>query len=1102
MRQKLSSAITFINFYLAILLLTVASAPAQTPKPSPTPPLPEPVRIVIECEDMQGVAQDKFGPATGWQVGRLGHHLYQNSSFGGVWSSRLRNAMTDAGDNNAQIHADFEVPTNGTYKIWVKYECPPHFNYAFDVIVSPAGSKKQKPVFQKTYGLRDATKHYSFMRKLHTGDLYWPWGIDHDAAEGYEANLKKGKYRLTISKTQNPPPAAARSLDAILITSDLSELSSPRMPRLPLLDELRRANRVFFRFTNPADSTQTGTLSWHRYGHRVMDFYRPSTEHIGLVKTYDEKGNLLPESPKNVLRWTPPLAPGQSSPWYDLGPTLNTETSSALDFRLLPPGAKPKDNSLPLIVDIALEPDAKKILKTFRLEPGEASVAIILQPDLHRPEGVETSKKITDIYRELTQQLNAEPTIGPVPKKLHIFGHTSHISHPFSVDDVPLQMAFRSALGLNTLPHNATGEEVQASIQWARENNFPLIERSLGYSYSNTTENLLKWLDANGTHDQLLYFSYGDEIGLPPVNVNDAPVLERFHQYLKKQNLTPAFFNKNDWSEIKPLLSLSTQVAVQIGVLPENKQTGDDLPPELKRLYWHSSLFQIEEGIRMFAEQTKEVRGLLGDQVHTTANLGGMHPFYWMHQSSFIEAFKHNAMTIAWSEDYTYMMPEASRLSADFLVAYLRKGASYNGQEMMFYCMPHWPGNNPVQLLQNAVLEWGQNVKHLDYFWLGPEAWNTENYTAYRGGLPTLKMVRTINGMAGLLEDHLLPAQTQPAKIAMLLSEASDIWELQGKTQFQVEPGSEATNISQEERKAIWAALRYAGHRVDMLTEWDCIDGLLKNYSVIYICGQNLKRKAAEALRDWVKNGGTLFATAGAARKDEYDEPLDILDEALGRGSQSAYNRYRGPLRARLELLWLQPLDTISTPDGKTLPVYASLEKFQPASQAQILATSTDSSPAFIKNTFGNGTAYYCGFLPGQSFVKAAMPVIPQGKGGCNSLPHMKEYYDWDPTASELILRPLTETGIRPDVIAGHRAVVTNRLSSEKSTIITVVNLAADIEGDLQNLTLQIANLPPIVRSWSCFHKNGLTMQKVDDTSTKITLPRLGPADVIVLEHK
>ena len=58
----------------SVMLLPLTLSAAE-----PTPPPPEPNRIVIECEDMRGVAQDKFGPGAGWQVGRWGQDLYQNS---------------------------------------------------------------------------------------------------------------------------------------------------------------------------------------------------------------------------------------------------------------------------------------------------------------------------------------------------------------------------------------------------------------------------------------------------------------------------------------------------------------------------------------------------------------------------------------------------------------------------------------------------------------------------------------------------------------------------------------------------------------------------------------------------------------------------------------------------------------------------------------------------------------------------------------------------------------------------------------------------------------------------------------------------------------
>lgn len=1078
--------------------LMAISAYAAEPSAAPV----EPSRIVIECEDMKGVAQNKFGPGTGWQAGRWGHDLYQNMNFGGAFASRLRAAMTDAGDNPAEITADIDVPAAGKYKVWVKYECPPNFNYAFGVKIESLGDKGGI-VFNKTYGLRTSEKHFSFNKKLLKGDLYWSWGIDHDAAEGYEASLKKGQYRVTVYKTKNPAPAGARSIDAILITSGISELSAPQMPRFPMLDELRRANHVYFRFRNPADAKQPILISWNHWNHRYNDFYAPAAAYRQMVKFYDEQGWQLAEG-KNG-NWLKGIAPGEVSPWFDLGPTMNTESTSPYKFIAYPADAKEPNqenaSSLPFTVDIALEPNGKKILKSFSLAPEEPSLAILVQPDLNRQEGVDSTKKTSDIYREMTAELNRVPRLGPMPKKLRLFGSTGS---PFggrgmaNEADMDVMMGYREALGINTL--RVSDPESAKLVEWGRKHG-GVIERSLSFQHSQEPEKVIKWVKDNGLEKMFHFLSFGDEIGLPKIDVNDSAKVDEFRKFLREKGETPEKLGLANWDQVKPLAALSGEVAVQIGVLPEEKKNDASGIEGLKRLYWYSLEFRTEQGIRSFAEKTRALRAALGNEVHTSANLGGMHPFYWMHQSSFIEAFKHGAMTLGWSEDYTYCQPEASRLVAEFQAGYMRKGASYHDTPVQWYCMPHWPGNNPEQLIQNAVLEWGQNVKDLDFFDISPDIWTTENYIAYRGGEPMRKAIRTISGMAGLIEDHLLPARTEPARIAILLSESSDVWETEGKGQGAVVPDSIATNVSQEERKAIWYALRYAGHRVDFVTESDCAEGLLKNYDVLYVCGQNIESKAADALAGWVKEGGTVFATAGAARKDEFDAPLTKLDEVFGRGKTISYERYKGPLRARIELLHVKPLDEVKLADGKTLPVYCSREQFDPTATVKTLASYKNGKPAFTANSFGKGQAYYTGMLPGQSWVKAALPVLPQGKGGPHTAPNMTEWQGWDASAADVILTPVKNAKIEPDTVASHSGVVVNRLKSDKSTVLTVVNLGLEVNGELKDVELKISGTRPVKRAWSCFNAKGSLVKSTDNGTTVIRLPSLKTADVVILEH-
>ena len=1033
---------------------------------------------------MQGVEQgplpSKLGPGKGWQVGRWGRDLYQNMIFGGVWASRLRMAMTDAGEGPARAYTDIEVPEDGVYKVWAKYEAPPFFNYAFGLRLQNA---KGKPVFDKVYGLLEAPKHFSYCDKLSTGSRYWSWGLDHDAAEGYEVKLTRGRYRLVMYKTVNPPPAGGRSVDAILITSDLSPLSAPKQPRYPLLDELRRANHVYFRFRNLSD--RPARIQWNHWNHRYPDFYAPLYRE--QVRFFDAQGRLLPSNPKGD--WPEPVAAGQASVWYDLGPTMNTESSSPFKVKALPLTGKPTDPSLPVAVDIALSP--QKILKSFELGPGEAELTFLVQPDLQREEGVATTLKLTDIYRDITAKLNAEPRLGPIPKKLRLFAQTSGPGTTTGKTwDFAIAQEYRLALGLNTLHGPLDKAYIEAVIAWWAPHG-GIVERSLAFQHSQDPAQIAARVIKAGVGDYFHYLSFGDEIGLPPVDGKDS---RAFHEFVRSQGQSPSSLGMPDWEAVRPLSSLSLDVAVQTGVLPNNPAVLRSVVDKLKRLYWFSLRFRVRQGVAIFAAKTRALKEALGEQVETSANLGSMHPFYWMHQAAFIEAFKGRAMSLAWSEDYTYCQPEASRLVVDLEAAYLRKGASYHDTPQMFYCMPHYPGNTPEHLLQNAVMLWAQNVKDLDFFIASPDAWSTENYITYRGGLPTFKTLRTISGMAGRIENDLLPARPDATPVAMLVSESSDVWELEGRSQGDVQPGSRASNVSQEERKNLWYALRLAGYRVDLVTEDDMKEGLLKNYRAVYMCGHNLERLAAEALKDWVTEGGVLFATAGAARRDEFDEPLTELDPVLGRGAPKTFRGYRGPLRAKLELLFEKTLDRAGG-----VEVLCSKETFEPAAEARVLARyDSDNQPAWVKHTVGKGVAYYSGILPGQAFVKPALPVQPAGKGG----PYGDfEPVNFDPAAQSMILRPLQDNQILPDVSIAHRGVVAGRLSGPTSTVLPLVNLAEQHDGRLHNLKIVLTGVArPPQRVWSCFYPKGLPF-KVLGHQVTITLPALQTADVIVLSQ-
>lgn len=1085
-------------------------------------------RIPIECEDMQGVKWGPEGFTKEWTAGRWGRDLHQNMIFGGVWSSRMANAVTDASEAPSEVFEDVDVVKAGHYKIWAKYEVPPFFNYPFGIRVQPLGAdgKPGAAIFDKTYGLRDSLKHFSFTSKLQKGDLFWNWGMDHDAAEGYEADLPAGKVRVTLYKAKGPAgaPVGARSVDAIFITSLISTLSNgdeqADFNRFPLLDALQKANHLYARFKN--NSAQPVVISYNHWNHHAEYYYQIDPAKGAMVRFFGSDGKMLVDEkgePRKARQgqWTEPVAPGATTPWIDIGPTVTTENSCPFYVQASLPAEPGKPVvGIPLAMDLAMEPAEGKILKSFTMEAGEPQLDVLIQPDLSRKEGVETTAKTVDVFRRVTKILEGYPRVGPIPKKLKLYGGVgvAYWGPPLTATrpDFAATMDYAIALGLNTVPVDPTDVElIDAAAAYYAKKNAAFIPVSAKYHHTQDVELVKKDFADPKVKARLFYVSFGDEIGLPRIDINDQQKLQQFHSFLQARGVKPSELGVESYETIKPMNGYSADIAVQIGVLPKPAEGSAATLPQgeagkyLKRLYWLSSQFAIEQGIADFAKKTKEMTEFIGPHFKTSANLGGMHPYYWMHQSSFIESFRGKAMTLAWSEDYDYCQPEATRMVIGWQAAYLRAGAKYHDTPMMFYCMPHYPGNSGQHVVQNAVTLWGQGVRDLDFFNSGIDAYGTENYIHSRGGPEeTGRALRQVSGMAGNIEDALLPARTRQARVAVLLSEASDVWETGGQGQGVIAPGTKESNISQEERKDIWYCLRNNGYLVDVLTENDVAEGRLKDYQALYVCGHNLDRRAVKPIADWVKDGGRLFLTAGAARRNEYDEPLTEFDGWLGRNAQDPKAVfYGGPMRAKLELLQVPAIDTVSFKlpgDEKAVSfdVFGTREALNAGSGTQVLGTYKDNKPAVVSKVVGEGVVYRTGLLPGQTYVrKGLMPARPMGKGGPEWNFSQWEPLDYDESAAKIIL--LGVGGVVPEARTNQPGVVANILESKTHTLITLVNLAKLEKGVAKNVEIALPSLRPAKNVTTAMKQKAVV--DAGKGQSVVKLDRLDEADVIVIEH-
>ena len=124
----------------------------------------------------------------------------------------------------------------------------------------------------------------------------------------------------------------------------------------------------------------------------------------------------------------------------------------------------------------------------------------------------------------------------------------------------------------------------------------------------------------------------------------------------------------------------------------------------------------------------------------------------------------------------------------------------------------------------------------------------------------------------GAVEDLLLTAMPAPAKVALLYSSSSDVWTVGDNLAYGFD------------RMHTWLALAHAQVPVDIVSERQ-VERRARSTATrsATSAGPNLTRAAAEKLKDWVQRGGTLWLTAGAAARDEYDRPLDVLTSCCRR---------------------------------------------------------------------------------------------------------------------------------------------------------------------------------------------------------------------------
>lgn len=365
-----------------------------------------------------------------------------------------------------------------------------------------------------------------------------------------------------------------------------------------------------------------------------------------------------------------------------------------------------------------------------------------------------------------------------------------------------------------------------------------------------------------------------------------------------------------------------------------------------------------------------------------------------------------------------------------------------------------------------------QGAKHF-YFWTyGPTFISTENYwsdlkSEYEG------IARVVRDIAPV-EDVLYPAQVVRDPVAILYSVGHDMWNTDDPACF-------------VEKRLLWHALRHLGVQPEFLAEDDVSGGKLGAYKVLYVADECVSTAAAVKIDEWVKAGGVLYCSAGAAARDEFWEPSSALAfcQGIQAPEEADFTRQKHRYNERTDLPGIKPICRVSVrlPESETeidLPVLGHRQALRP-DQGHVVARFDDDTPAAVVRQYGSGKVLCLGF----------QPMLAYGQMAGFKPTTLEE--NWPARPRQLVAWALEQAKVTPAVRAGVPVVEATLLSGKEGSVIVLANFTYE---PIDRLVVDV-RLPGKPTSAKSVEHGELQVEPTAD-GVRLSLP-LDWTDLIVL---
>jgi len=465
-------------------------------------------------------------------------------------------------------------------------------------------------------------------------------------------------------------------------------------------------------------------------------------------------------------------------------------------------------------------------------------------------------------------------------------------------------------------------------------------------------------------------FNFSDEITSPPIDTDKA-ALRHFHAWLQERNVRPGELGVKALGDVVPIESPA---------MLRQRQKQD--PKAANRIFYYTARFRqaaaterlrwLTESFHRYAAANILTSSLVADHPYFSGSGLGMgmdepnmawggHPL----SLDWFDLARQRAVDVLGIEDWMglqYMYGprytwEGFQLMG-FQAAIFRSG-SRGLQPIIAWITP----SDQTNLVLKSSSALAQGAKHFYYWTYGPTATSTENYWSdLRGAYDGI--VRMTRQLASA-EHIIAPGATRKARVALLYSISSDLWQPWGY-------------IHMLERRATYLSLVHDHYLVDMLTEEDIAAGRLKEYDVLYAVDPNISARATAAIEQWVRDGGYVFGSCGAGSRDEFNEPGPGLAKVFGIAPAVRSEVHRAEYRVRGSLNGIDYFDLVRLDrtsllgEPATFGVLGVRVTFTPVGSQIIGRFKRNTAPAAVFNEFGSGKAVYVGACPGLSYLKDA----------------------------------------------------------------------------------------------------------------------------------